>query len=60
MLLSVLAAGTLEGFLFGVRGRDTLAFAAGLTLLAMICAAALARPALKAARVLPSEALRDE
>ena len=60
VLLAGLAAGALEGYLFGVRGKDTLAFAAALVLIALICAAALTRPALRAARVLPSEALRDE
>ncbi|MEX2498774.1 MAG: ADOP family duplicated permease [Wenzhouxiangellaceae bacterium] len=60
MLLAALAATALEGYLFGVRGRDTLAFAAALALITLICAAVLARPALRAARILPSEALRDE
>ena len=59
-LAAALGAGALEGYLFGVHGKDTLAFAAALVLIALICAAALTRPALRAARVLPSEALRDE
>lgn len=60
MLLAALAATALEGYLFGVQGRDMLAFAAALALIALICVAALTRPVLRAARVLPSEALRDE
>ncbi|MGK7296634.1 MAG: ABC transporter permease, partial [Candidatus Wenzhouxiangella sp. M2_3B_020] len=54
------AAMMLDGFLFGVRGTDGLAFLVALAVLAAVCAVALMQPALRAARVLPSEALRDE
>lgn len=58
--LAAVAARLLDGFLFGVRGADGVAFVGALVILALVCAAALVQPTLRAARIVPSEALRDE
>jgi putative ABC transport system permease protein len=53
-------ARVIESLLFGVKARDPLVFAAVPLLLAAVALAAVARPAVRAARVSPMEALRYE
>lgn len=53
-------AGLLRSQLYGVGTRDPLTFAAVATLLGVIGAASAAAPALRAASIEPSRALRDE
>ncbi|MBT8402679.1 MAG: ABC transporter permease [Gemmatimonadetes bacterium] len=60
--LAIAAAGSrlLESILFSVSGRDPLAFGASAALFALVGAAACVIPALRAVRVRPGMALREE
>lgn len=53
-------AGVLDSLLFGVRARDPLTLAAVVTLLTATALMACAAPALRATRIDPMIALRDE
>ena len=60
LVAALIAARLLERFLFGVGAADPLAFAATIILLLVAGSAATVLPAMRAARVAPIEALRNE
>ena len=57
---AAIAGRGLSALLFEVRPADPLTFTAAATVLVAVAAAACARPALRAARVDPAVALREE
>ena len=58
--LALLAAGPVSSMLFPGSARDLLAFTVGPAILALVGAAACWIPALRASRLDPATALRDE
>ena len=60
LLAAVTTAGVLDSLLFGVQARDPLTFAAVVAVLLVTALAACAAPALRATRIDPMAALRDE
>jgi ABC-type antimicrobial peptide transport system permease subunit len=57
---AVLATGVLERLLYGVTATDPLTFAATAVLLMVVTVIAALAPAVRAARVSPTEAIRAE
>jgi putative ABC transport system permease protein len=60
LIASITIAGVLRGLLFGVSTRDPLTLGAVIALLLVTALAACAVPALRATRIDPMVALRDE
>ncbi len=60
LALALIFAGLLRGFLFGIGVRDPTAIILVLLVLGLVAVAAMAGPALRAARADPARALRDE
>jgi len=60
LVATLVAAGVLRSLLFGVSARDPLTLALVLTLLSLTALAACATPALRATRIDPMTALREE
>lgn len=59
-LLAALATRLLESRLYGVQATDPTTYATGAAVLLLVAAAACALPAWRAARMEPTQALRDE